>query len=126
MAAFNYDRSRASADRLIAKFGQAGFIRRSTPGTTGGGDPWYPVSMTGGASADYACTVVVLDYSAGERDGTLIRVEDRKVLIAVGSLEIEPAPQDQIVLGGVAHPIIDVKPLNPGGTNIYFEAQVRT
>lgn len=119
MSAFDYGRSRATADRLITRFGQAGTIRRAGTPT---GDPWNP---TPGTPVDHACNLVVLDYMAREIDGTLIRSTDRKVYVAAFGLAIEPTEADRVVIGGAALEIVNVMTLAPAGTAVYFELQAR-
>ena len=119
MPAFDYTRSRATADRLIARFGQAGAVRRSGAPS---GDPWNPVP---GSPTDHPCTLVDLDYTAREIDGTLIRATDRKVLVAAGGLAVEPSVADRIVIAGTALEIVRVSPLAPGGTIVMYEIQAR-
>ncbi|WP_146617680.1 hypothetical protein [Rhodoplanes serenus] len=119
MSAFDYARSRATADRLIARFGQSGAIRRAGAPS---GDPWNP---TAGESTDHPCALVVLAYDTREIDGTLIRSSDRKVLVAAGGLAVEPTAADRIVIGGTALEIVRVAPLAPGGTVVLYEIQAR-
>jgi hypothetical protein len=119
MTTFNYTRSRATADRLITRFGQAGAIRRNTAGD---GDPWEPGA---GTDTDHSVQLAVIDYTSRDRDGTLIQQSDRRVLISAQGLAITPTSGDQVVIGGQAYAIIDVKPLEPGGTVVMYEAQVR-
>lgn len=116
---FNYAKTRGTAERLIARFGQVGAIRRETPGA---GPPYSPGPPT---VADHAATLVVLDYENREIDGTRILATDKKVLIAAGGLAIEPGPADKVVIGGAAHEVVDVKPLSPAGVVVLFEAQCR-
>lgn len=118
MTAYDYSRPKASADRLIAKFGQAGTLRRST--STG---PAY--NPTAGAPADYACTFVVDSFKAFEVDGTRVKASDLKVLLAKGSLAIEPSVSDKLLIGGVAHTIVNVEPLAPGGVTVMWTLQCR-
>lgn len=117
MTAFNYARSKANADRLIARFGQDVSVRR----VTNTGEDEDPTQT----SVDYATQAAIVDYTNRDRDGTLIMETDRKAIIAKGSLAIEPKPGDQLVVGTDPFPIINVKPLNPGGTVVFYEAQVR-
>lgn len=120
--AFDYVDARNTADELIAEFGQAGAIRKTTAGS--GGDPWNPASHTGGSVGDTPCTLVVLDYDASERNGSLIEQGDRRVLIAAGGLAVVPVAGDEVVIAGAAHPIKELSPLNPGGTVVMYEARV--
>lgn len=114
---FDYSRSRATADRLIKRFGQTGAIRR----TTTGGDPWDTITT----ETDYDCTLVVLDYRQSNIDGTLIQQNDKHVLVSAVGLEIEPNTSDKLVLAGQPLQIIKASPLAPGGTTVLFDIQAR-
>ena len=116
MAAFDYARSKAAAERLIARFGKAGAIRR----TTSTGDAWSPTQTT----TDYDCTLVVTDYTLRERESTLIGATDRKVLISTDGLTITPTNKDRLVLDGKPYEIVRIMPLEPGETVLLWEAQV--
>lgn len=131
MTGFDYGRSRAAADRLIARFGQSGAIRRTT---TTGGDPFDP---GGGETTvmDYPCTLVVTDFSLRERESTLVGATDKKVLIATDGIVIPalpnqpnsenaPVASDQVVVQNRAHEIVRIDPLSPGGTVVLWQAQV--
>lgn len=115
---FDYATSKATADRLIARFGQSAALLR--PVKSG---PAY--NPTEGEPERHACTVAVLEYTSREIDGTRILATDKKVYLAVGSLTITPGADDALEIGGVKHRIIGVKPLNPAGTVVYYELQVR-
>ena len=115
--AFDYAASQATAARLIANFGQAGSIRR----VTNTGDAYSPTQAT----ADTAVTCVVTDYAHRERDGTYIQARDRKVYVSALDLAITPTPADKFVLGAMVYDIVSVGPLEPGGTVVLFELQVR-
>ena len=115
--AFDYVTARATAARLIANFGQAAAIRR----VTNTGDPYSPTQTP----ADTAVTCVVTDYAHRERDGTSVQARDRKVYVSAEGLAITPTPGDKFVLGAMVYDIVHVGPLEPGGTVILFELQVR-
>ena len=115
--AFDYANSQATAARLIANFGQAATIRR----VTNSGDAWAPTQTT----ADTAVTCVVTDYANFERDGTRIQAKDRKVYVSALSLAITPTPGDKFVLGAMVYDIVSVGPIEPGGTVVLLELQVR-
>lgn len=128
MATFDYGRSKATAARLIKRYGQAGAIRRTT---MTGGDPWNPTPETN----DYDCTLVVIEYSAFERQGSTIGATDKRVLISTEGVTIPaydddpdsanaPTERDQIVVGAKVHEVVRVDPLNPGGTVVMWDAQV--
>lgn len=117
MSGFDYGRSKATADRLIARFGQVGQLQRVTKG----GTPYNPTETTSYVDA----TIVVLDYDVREIDGSRVLATDKKVLMAKKDLAITPTTSDRLLIGGVAHPIVDVRPLAPGGTVVLWQLQVR-
>lgn len=128
--AFDYARSRATAARLIARFGQAGSIRRTI---VAGGNPADPSSGSETVT-EAACTLVVTDYSLRERESTLIGASDKRVLVAVpvvlpaypddNASEDRPTPRDRIVIGSAVHEIVRVDPLSPAGLVVLWECQV--
>lgn len=121
MTAFNYARPKATADRLIARYGQAGFVRRTGAPTGPAYDP------TPGVDVDHAARFAMLDYEDTEVDGTRVLGTDKKALLAVGSLAITPALDDKLVeADGTVYKIIPpLKPLSPAGTVVMYEIQCR-
>lgn len=117
MAAFDYDNARTTAERLIAKFGQKGTLRRIT--STG---PDYDPVQT---SEDFACSLVDLDQSQAHVGDTLIQRGDRMVYLSTEGLSIAPTLADRLLIGGTEHSIVDIQPLSPGGTVVFWQLQVR-
>lgn len=117
MATFDYARARATAERLIAKFGTTGAIRRSVK--TG---PDYDPEIT---DTDYACTLVTLEYDDAKVDGTLIRKTDKLIYVSTAGLSITLAESDKIIAGGEVYAIEKLKPLSPAGIVVYYEVQGR-
>lgn len=117
MTAFDYVRAAATAHRLITKFGRAITIRR----TASSGTAWAPTLTP----TDHAATAAVLDYTARDIDGTLVKVGDRRVIISTSGVTIEPATQDRLIIGGEEMAIVRVTKLSPAGTVVYYEAQCR-
>lgn len=118
MSAFDYSCAKGAVDRLIARFGQAGVLRRPTKSGT-------DYNPTAGAPQDHAVLLVVQEFRKDEIDGTRIRSTDKKVMVSVGDLAITPETSDKLVIGGVEHAIIMVTPLSPGATVLLFEMQAR-
>lgn len=114
---YNYPNIRATAERLIARFGQAGTIVR----VTNSGDAWSPTQ----SEESHAVTLVDLDYSDVAVDGTLIKRTDRMVYVSTAGVTITPGIADKITIGGVAHEVVTVKPLSPGGVVVLWEIQAR-
>jgi hypothetical protein len=91
MATFDYSRPLATANRLIARFGQKGSVRR--PGVSSGTaySPHFAAPVS--EPADF----VIQGYSSKEIDGTRIRAMDMKALVAPGTLSRDPTPEDKLV-----------------------------
>lgn len=117
MAAFDYDKTRAMAERLIAKFGQKGSLRR----ISNSGPDYDPVQT----SEDFTCSLVDLDHSKANVGETLIQQGDRMVYLSTEGLSIIPTLSNKVLIGGVEHAIVDLQPLSPGGTVVFWQLQVR-
>lgn len=121
MANFDYARARATADRLLTKFGRTATLRQTS---TSGGDPWDPGSGTT-TTTDTTVTAAVLEYANSEIDGTIILASDRKVYVSAEGIAVTPVPADVLIVGPDTLSIVNVKPLNPAGTVVMWELQVR-
>lgn len=117
MAGFDYTRSRGTAIKLIAKFGQVGAIRR----TTVSGPDYDPVTT----DEDFPCRLVDLDVEESSIDGTLVLRGDRTVYLSTEGLNIDPLRTDCVLISGVPHTIVEVKPLQPGGLVVFWELLAR-
>lgn len=122
----DYNRTKKTADRLITKYGKENKAILRRYGSSG---PAYDPTITG--PQNYNVTVVVLSYSNWELGDGRVLSSDKKVLLSVGKLAIEPLPSDQLLIGGIIHNIVGpkegngIKPLSPGGTVIMYEVQCR-
>jgi len=76
---------------------------RSVPGNGPPHNPGPPTTQTHG------CRGFVDDYRADQRDGTIIQVNDRKIVILAPSLSVAPAPQDKITARGANYTVISVQ-----------------
>lgn len=120
MTAFDYSRMLESANRLMAKFGQTGAVRR--PGTPTG--PSY--DPTPGSPTDDPARFVITAYEARDVDGTRILATDKKALVAPGSLTSAPALSDKLVeADGTAWNIVNVETLRPAETTLLWTVQIR-
>lgn len=116
MNTFNYGRARATAARLIKKFGQTVQLRR----TVRIGPDWDPTFT----EESYAAIAAVMDYSDSEINGTLIMAGDKKVFLSEG-LTVAPELSDKLSIGGLVHSLMQVKPLAPAGLVVFWELQCR-
>lgn len=120
MTQFDYSRSLAAANRMIARYGKAGFIRR--PGAVTG--PAYDPTI--GEPTDHPARFVVTDYETGDIDGSRVLATDKNVLLSVGSLTITPTTSDRLVdAGGIVYSIEDADPVEPGDTVLLYWIQAR-
>ncbi|MBB3381793.1 MULTISPECIES: hypothetical protein [unclassified Rhizobium] len=117
MVAFDYDKVRSTAERLIAKFGQKGSLRR----IASAGPDYDPVQT----SEDFACSFVDLDQSQVHVADMLIQRGDRMIYLSTEGLSITPTLADKVLIGGIEHAIVDIQPLSPGGTVVFWQLQVR-
>lgn len=123
MSAF-YDRQAATAQRLLAQFGQPVTVSRVTGGTE---DP-LTGDMTGEATTSYTPNGVLLNYSIKEAGdsraaGNEIRTSDRKLLLA--PFAVDPVVTDSVTVDGAQWTIIRIKTLRPAGQTLLHEIQVR-
>jgi hypothetical protein len=116
MSTFDYSRAVATAKRLIARFGQdATLIQIANSG---------PAHNPTQVETDVSIKAAVFDYTLREREGSLIEQGDKKVYISTeGVPSISVA--DKIEFGSERQSIINLIPLSPGGTVVFYEAQVR-
>ncbi len=117
MSAF-YDRMQATAKRLIGLYGYATKLERDGAPT---GPPHNPQP---GPATQHDCTVVELDYSLTDRDSTLVLQGDKLGLIST-AVDVQPAKNDRLLLGGQWYHFIDLQPLSPGGQILLYEFHVR-
>jgi hypothetical protein len=85
--------------------------------------PQNPWDVQTGAPVTYSVPAMVSSYPASMIDGTLIQATDKRVLLSARG----PTPEVdwRIVIDGVSHAIMMLKPLQPSGVPLYWEAQAR-
>ena len=122
MARLDYSGLRATASRLIDRFGQDCILRRT--------------AVTG---PDFAQTRTVRDHpivavdlhrnvtdAGGSRqapdDASLVTRSVRTLFVAAG--DVVPTRSDEVVIGGEVTQIDAVRPLTPGGTAVLFEVDL--
>lgn len=117
MSAF-YDRMRATATRLIDRYGYATQLERDGAPT---GPPHNPQA---GTPTRHDCKAVELEYSLTNRDTTLVQQGDKLGLFST-AIDIAPTKDDRILLGGEPFNFIDLQPLSPGGQVLLYEFHAR-
>jgi hypothetical protein len=115
--AYDYAPLAATAQRLLALFGQSVTLSKTTPGA------YDPVTgeTTGATTATQTAFSVLLDYSLQESgakfaDGSQVRVGDKKCLIEAKGLAWAPDELTTLTAGGVIWQIEKLRTLAPAGT----------
>ncbi|PIF53514.1 hypothetical protein CLU80_6033 [Pseudomonas sp. 29] len=119
-----YDRTAATALRLITQFSQPVTISKTEPGEYDpevGGD-------TPGATIEQTAQGILLDFTGQEfQNNSLIKQGDKKLKIAAQGLEWAPELLNKVVVQGRTWSIVPpLKEINPAGTPILYELQVRS
>jgi hypothetical protein len=119
---FDYLASRDDADELIQEFGQAVSVRIVTDS---GADPSEPTQTT----SDKATYAAIVAYSKSQIDGKDILRTDRRAYVAAGPLAALGVTDfdttARLVVGGVPITIMQVDPINPAGTVVAYDVQIR-
>jgi len=115
--AFNYERTKATAERLIARFGGPATLRKLT--ATG---PDYAPTLT---ATDTTITVVDLSQRLRDAGGVLVGQSLRTLYVSTAA-GVTPEKGDKVVIGGTEHEISEVRTLAPGGTTVMWECDLVT
>lgn len=119
MIKFDYSRPAATAKRLLDRFGQDGELSRSTPG---GYDP--EAGPTDPVELQSPCTVALLEFDNHQIDGELIRIGDRRALIAP-DVSFEPQAGDSLTVGSDVLQVVRNRPVSPAGVVVLHDCVVR-
>ena len=123
MATF-YDEMAVMALDMIAEFGQPVTISKTEPGEydpeTGGDSPGATIEQTGQG--------ILRDFTGLEfQNNSLIKQGDKKLKIAAQGLEWVPDLLSKMSIQGRTWSIVPpLKEINPAGTPILYELQVRS
>ena len=118
---FDYTRLRATAKRLIARFGQDITVNR----TTGGSHDPVLGEVTGGSDASFTVKGVVLNASRVFRqpaDQQLIQGGDQAVYLEAGQTINNG---EALTIDGAEWFVQELRPLSPAGTVVLYQALVR-
>ena len=126
VAGFNYDKSAATADRLIKRFGQRSDMKRYTKGTGPAHNPGKPTEQS------FPVTIVPLPFGEGDGNevGTLELSKERRFYLSpvnpeTGGIVEEVKPDDTLTFEGYEWTIRDVAPLNPGGRIVLYQGRCK-
>ncbi|MGH8345705.1 MAG: hypothetical protein ACRES5_03945 [Pseudomonas sp.] len=119
-----YDEMAVMALEMITEFGQPVTIRKTEPGEydpeTGGESP--------GITVEQIAQGILLDFTGQEfQNNSLIRQGDKKLKIAAQGLAWAPGLLNKVIVQGRTWSIVPpLKEVNPAGTPILYELQVRS
>lgn len=119
-----YDEMAVMALEMITEFGQPVTISKTEPGEydpeIGGDSP--------GATIEQTAQGILLDFTGQEfQSNSLIRQGDKKLKIAAQGLEWVPDLLNKVITQGRTWSIVPpLKEVNPAGTPILYELQVRS
>ena len=119
-----YDEMAVMALEMITEFGQPVTISKTAPGE-------YDPDIGGeapGATVEQIAQGILLDFTGIEfQNNSLIRQGDKKLKIAAQGLAWVPGLLDKVVAQGRTWSIVPpLKEVNPAGTPILYELQVRS
>ncbi|WP_223464858.1 hypothetical protein [Pseudomonas sp. GL-RE-26] len=122
MSAF-YDRMAATALRLISQYGMAVTLRTVTPG---GYDPELG-ETTPETITEQVGQGILADYTGLEfQANSLIKQGDKKLKLAAKGLTSAPSLLSKVIADGKTWSIVPpLKEINPAGTPLLYELQVR-
>lgn len=135
-ASFDYSGLLSTAQNLISRFGRSVTLERASDAPADPARPWGPPATTGDDVISVDVTAVFLGTDRGSFGAvtlgsggggqTNVEAKTSRVLIAQdATITIEIGPEWQINDGTRLWEIVSVEPIKPGGTLIYFDAQVK-
>lgn len=119
-----YDEMAVMALEMIAEYGQPVTVSKTAPGEydpeTGGESP--------GSTIEQTAQGILLDFTGQEfQNNSLIKQGDKKLKIAAQGLEWVPELLNKVIVQGRIWSIVPpLKEINPAGTPILYELQVRS
>lgn len=112
---FDYARSKATAERLIARFGGEATLRKRTSS-----GPDYAPTLT---LTEHTITAVDLNQRLRDAGGALVGQSLRTLYVSTAA-GVTPEKGDKVVIDGSEHEIAEVRTLAPGGTTVMWECDL--
>jgi hypothetical protein len=118
----NYSKLATVAKQLITQFGTDWTIRREIKGSYNPATNTQPAQTTN----NYTVKAARLEYRKYKIDGEIIQKDDFQLYVEAKDLGIFIETYDKIVDNeDNIYEIVDVKPIKPGDTVVYYELQLR-
>ena len=123
-----YDRPKASATRMLKKYGQTVTLTNKSAGAydpaTGAASVTTATQTTEGAVFEWG--LATIRYGQGYIDQTLINVGDKQLFLSATELTTPPALGDTVTIGSKVYTLVPpLKPLSPAGTVVLYECNIR-
>ena len=83
------------------------------------------LGVTSSIDESYPCSGIITNYESKDVDGTLIKTGDKRVLLSYTKGMPEPNTDHILTINGLNWPIINCQPIEPGGTAVLYDIQVR-
>jgi hypothetical protein len=114
-----YARLATTATRLLDDKGQTLSFSRDNVTS------FNPVTgeETKGTAITYSGSGAVFGYGSSEINGTDIQRDDRRVILE--AVSTAPAVGDSVTIDSIVHRVVDVEQVNPAGTVVIYQLQVR-
>jgi hypothetical protein len=114
-----YQRLQGRADALIRKYGKR---RTVTHTTVGAYNP--ETGRNESSEQDFQVSIVIFPYEIKFINNTTIKNTDLWGLFSAVQLPLVPQPGDKLDVDGVTFTFGPVRPMSPGGVNVYYEAHL--
>lgn len=111
-----YEEDRLFVIEAIREDGKPATLVRITTG--------WPAHNPTTTTTTHPCTLLETGYSLTNRNETLILVGDKVGIIST-DLDVVPQLADKLEIGGSRFNLVDLQPLNPGGTVLLYEFVAR-
>lgn len=123
MVAAIYTRLRATALRLINKYGRLVTLSLAADGPTPDpAKPWEPGAPT---LTPHTLKAVVFPVEEDYVDGTTILSTDEQAIVAAAALPAAPDPKSVLVDGSTAYKTVKVLPIEPGEVPVIYTLFLR-
>jgi len=106
------------AREMIGQYGKPAVLVRQGAPT---GPEWEPVP---GVDVPYAVVLLETRTFDRNRDSALVQQGDRIGLISP-AVAVEPQMSDRLQLDGAEYHFVELRPLNPGGLNMFYRFLAR-
>jgi hypothetical protein len=122
---FDYDKSAATALKLLQKFGRSVTHTRQVSGAYDPATGGSTVTSTNQTGTGCVLDFQLMNYGTTFEGQTVIQQGDKYALLATSGITNVPVPGDLFVAGGVTWSIMGVKTVSPAGTDVLHKLHLR-